>query len=64
MIRSKSKYCMKCDQQTRFVRPDGPNHILHLLLSLISVGLWLPVWALIVLCSMTERYCCHQCGSK
>ncbi len=28
---------------------ERPNHILHLLLSVVTVGVWLPVWFLISL---------------
>ena len=31
------------------------NHILHLLLSVISLGCWLPVWALVSLSNYLER---------
>ena len=27
----------------------GPNHILHLLLSIFTAGLWLPVWLVVAL---------------
>lgn len=27
----------------------GTNHVLHLILSVITVGVWLPVWALLVI---------------
>lgn len=30
-------------------RPRRTNHILHLLLSVVTFGLWLPVWLLCVL---------------
>ena len=31
------------------------NHTLHLLLSVISLGCWLPVWALVSLSNYLER---------
>jgi len=31
------------------------NHILHLLLSLITVGLWVPVWVLVAVSNWNER---------
>ena len=40
---------------------DTPNHVLHLLLSLLSMGLWLPIW-LLVACSQDWR--CGTCGTK
>ena len=38
--------------ESRAVRADRrkrPNHVLHLLLTLITAGLWLPVWLLIAM---------------
>lgn len=32
----------------------GTNHILHLILSLLTVGLWVPVWILIAINSTTS----------
>jgi hypothetical protein len=31
------------------------NHILHLLLSVFSMGFWLPVWALVSVSNANER---------
>lgn len=31
------------------------NHILHLLLSLITAGFWIPVWFLVALSNANER---------
>lgn len=39
-----------------------PNHILHLLLTLITSGLWIIVW--IVLSFSTRVFRCTQCGAK
>lgn len=36
------------------VRGKKPNHILHLLLSLITFGIWLPVWLILGL-TMEEK---------
>jgi hypothetical protein len=37
------------------VRGKRPNHILHLLLSVVTLGLWLPVWALLAVTSHETR---------
>ena len=39
----KSGFCKMCDRQVVVSRP-GTNHILHLLLSILTAGLWLIVW--------------------
>ncbi len=42
--------------------PKKTNHILHLLLSIVSAGIWLPIWVIVALVnafrsdvSVTER---------
>ena len=32
-----------------------PQHVLHLLLSVVTFGLWLPVWALVGISHRNER---------
>jgi len=32
------------------------NHILHLILTLVSCGMWMPVWMLVVLSVCLENY--------
>lgn len=39
----------------RQLQTRRPNHILHLLLSLITVGIWLPIWLLVSLNDAIER---------
>ncbi|WP_417693423.1 hypothetical protein [Roseibium sp.] len=36
-------YCTRCEHRTLHLQ-QTPNHILHLLLSLVTSGLWLLVW--------------------
>jgi hypothetical protein len=44
-------------QPPREPRITQPTHVLHLLLSVFTVGLWLPIWALVALdASKTTRY--------
>ena len=45
------------------------SHVLHLILSIISCGLWLPIWLLVVLSnsienSMTDRKIKKRMGEK
>ncbi len=37
------KFCNQCNRLV-VARRQGTNHILHLLLSLVTCGLWLLVW--------------------
>ena len=41
---------------------EKPNHVLHLLLSVFTIGIWLPVWALVGF--SRERPRCAVCGRK
>jgi len=56
-----SRWCRSCDSQVRAQRP-GANHILHLLLSLITAGLWIPIWVLS--CVRFGGWRCVFCGGR
>ncbi len=53
--------CRTCGKPTLHL-VERPNHILHLLLSVFTAGLWLIVW---VLRGMSEkRATCTVCGAR
>jgi len=54
-----SAYCKNCNKQVLVTR-NTPNHILHLLLSLVTCGLWLLVWW--SMSSEKKPWRCSQCG--
>ncbi len=54
-----SKLCTYCGEYRLFQR-KGTNHILHLLLSLVTVGLWIPIWALCMI--KIGGWHCSKCG--
>lgn len=54
------RYCPTCEKKVRAVM-QTPNHILHLLLSIVTGGLWLVVWILVALTPRAWR--CTQCGA-
>ena len=54
------RFCPACDEMKKSVK-DGPNHILHLLLSIVSGGLWLIVWLFV---SIGRPWACDECGAK
>lgn len=56
-----SKFCLYC-QKMVLAQRKTPNHILHLLLSIFTSGLWLIVWILLIITKGSWR-CCH-CGNK
>lgn len=56
----KSGFCKPCGKQTIVFR-KGTNHILHLLLSILTGGLWLIIWLGVAIKFGGWR--CTQCGS-
>lgn len=57
----KQKFCGTCDKTIRAER-DGTNHILHLILSIITLGCWIPIWCLVSL--KIGGWMCPTCGEK
>ena len=57
----KSGHCKDCEKQVVVFR-KGTSHILHLLLTLVTAGLWLIIWFGSAVKFGGWR--CTQCGSK
>lgn len=60
MSRQTMKPCKACSRLTMHVQP-GTSHVLHLILSIISVGFWVPIWLLVSLNNHTKAQC-TVCG--
>lgn len=58
-----SHYCATCQRQTLHSK-ERVNHVLHLILSVLTVGLWVIVWAILGASNSAERTRCTVCGSK
>jgi len=56
----KSAFCKNCDEQRKVARPKT-NHILHLLLTIVTAGLWLIIWIGVAIKFGGWR--CDTCGS-
>jgi len=56
------QFCKRCDKSTSHIGP-GTSHLLHLVLSIITFGIWLPVWLLTDIFNSSEL-ACSQCGKK
>lgn len=56
-----SRYCPHCQKQT-LALASAPNHVLHLILTLATVGLWAFVW--IALALVGSPYRCSKCGVR
>ena len=46
----------RTDSQAILVKGHRPNHILHLILSIVTAGLWIPVWIIVSLASGQKRW--------
>lgn len=62
-IAKQRRYCPEDDRMV-LAEKQTPNHILHLLLSVITVGFWLPVWLLVAIFADFNAYRCPSCGGK
>lgn len=53
-------HCRSCGRKTMHLSTK-PSHLLHLFLSILTVGLWLIVWAIAGLTA--GRPACSECGT-
>jgi hypothetical protein len=60
-LRTRQLFCETCQQPRPFDKP-GPNHVLHLLLSCITFGLWLIMWFFAAIADSPKEYHCRTCG--
>ncbi len=51
-------YCEKCQQYQKLV-VTKPNHILHLILTIVTGGFWIIIWVL-----MRSKRFCDVCGTR
>ena len=58
-VRSVPRYCLSCDGPV-LAQKQRPNHILHLLLTLLTGGLWVLPW---IMMSLPSTARCPHCGS-
>lgn len=52
--------CEHCQQWTQHYR-DAPNHVMHILLTLLTCGIWAPVWLIAAMGGVRHWRCC-RCG--
>ena len=60
--RMQTGLCPTCREQ-RLLRQPRPNHVLHLILSVLTAGLWLIVWLILVARSSGASARCTVCGT-
>lgn len=59
-LQYKTGYCRSCDSHRKVERP-GAHHILHFLMSVVTGGLWIPIWILSAI--RIGGWRCSLCGS-
>lgn len=57
----KQRFCKACNKNV-LARRRSPNHILHLILTLITAGIWIIVWLGVSI--QFGGWRCTQCGAK
>lgn len=62
-IAKSRRYCYEEDRMVLAERPT-PNHILHLLLSVVTAGLWIIVWIILTIGADFNSYKCPSCGGN
>lgn len=55
-------WCVHCGQQ-RLTHRQSTNHVLHLILTLVTLGLWGIVWAIVAFNNRSKPGRCSVCGS-
>lgn len=56
-----SGVCSNCGTRRR-TRKKTCNHVLHLILSIITAGLWVIIWIFEVITDASTKYNCVECG--
>lgn len=62
-MRVSSKWCGRCNMYMRAER-RSVHHLVHLVVTVLLCGAWLPVWGLDVLLAACGRWRCGRCGRK
>ncbi len=60
-MEQQQKHCWSCKENVLATR-KGTNHVLHLLLSIVTVGWWLIIW--IIVSIKGSSWMCPKCGSS
>ena len=59
----KTGQCKVCGRQSRFEK-TAPAHLVHFIITLLTVGTWLLVWIPVTLWRGMQGFRCTTCGSK
>jgi hypothetical protein len=61
-MKQSSAFCRNCNAQVMVTKP-GVNHLLHLILTILTAGLWLLIWIPLMLFG-GGSWRCAKCGLK
>lgn len=56
------KYCKNCGRQTIHLQPST-SHVLHLLMTILTFGVWVIVWFLVAQSNSSQSKCA-ECGRE
>jgi hypothetical protein len=62
MAATDTGWCPTCNDQRMLLR-DKPNHILHLILTIVTLGLWALVWIVVAARKSNAPARCSHCGT-
>ena len=65
-VKHELRSCPRCGE-LRTVAVRRPNHVLHAVMTVLTAGLWLPIWALAGLESLFHRgtvKCPRSCAGR
>lgn len=60
-MKVRRRFCGTCQGFKRFEK-ERVNHLLHLILTFVTVGCWLLVWLTLVVLNWLKPYRCQSCG--
>jgi len=60
-IEKQRRYCPEDDRMVLAEKPST-NHLLHLILTIFTAGLWLIPWVLVSMNAASNPYRCPHCG--
>jgi len=56
----KRSFCKLCDKNVK-AEAKGTSHILHLIMTICTGGIWSIMW---LLCAMSNTWSCSECGGR
>jgi len=58
-----SGICPGCGER-RLVTRKGANHVLHLILTVLTFGLWAVIWFIVAAAAEYGKWRCQVCGTQ